>query len=217
MDEVECQKGEEENVSGNCVEPIDNCEPGYTLQNPGELYCKSCKPGFENNQTTCDEFEDPRHCDQVEFATPKICLVCEEGYDFVKGSGEDCFLVPDNCAQHNVKDECDFCEDGWSVDKKGECDHRDALPGCVEMKWGQSASDDACSTCEDGFLVTEGSCTAKTRDVDANCEEADEWGWCRECTEPMQVTSDGGCMEEKAGPENCEEHTDGVCSSCKDG
>jgi hypothetical protein len=181
---VECPKGTEENISGNCVEPIQNCEDGLTLEQQGGTYCKQCMPGFENKMDLCNELPDPENCEEVEMATPKKCLVCEKGFDQLDNdkTDENCYRVPDFCVAHGTNG-CETCEDGYDVATSGECAHRDVMEGCLKMKWGSTATGDKCEECDEGFLLEAGMCAEKTRDVDANCASADEWGWCTECAE----------------------------------
>jgi hypothetical protein len=122
--------------------------------------------------------------------------------------------VPDNCLDHS-KTGCNECAEGYDAVGDG-CDHRDEIEGCLVMNWGKNAAQDSCEECEEGYLNQEGICVEMTRDVDPNCDQADEWGWCLECAEDFSVTADGGCKDMLAGPDHCLEHKDGVCSSCEE-
>lgn len=55
--------------------------------------------------------------------------------------------------------------------------------GCLDVTWGDSAAEDACAECEDGYELDSGLCVPTPREVDENCAAADDDGWCVECAE----------------------------------
>jgi hypothetical protein len=182
----------------------------------GELYCKSCSPGFEHDgHGKCDELDDPLNCMTVVYSNPKQCSACNEGFEQV--DSQDCVAVSDNCAENGTSG-CNVCNNGFDS-VNGVCENRDLPEGCEDVNWGDSAKTDECKECLEGWELNNGRCTESTRDADPNCAPggSDSNGWCTECVEGFYPDPDGGCYQEIAGPDNCAEHTDGVCDKCEVG
>ena len=142
---------------------------GYTLQCPGDPYCRSCIKLDKNGE----------------------CRSCQYSwFNYKSGICE----VPANkieyCVEYRTSEnECKRCEIGWGVGNNGSC-FKCSL-GCADCQ-----SNGSCIACKNGILPVNNTCSQKHNLCsDPNCEICDVSDICRKCKEgfSIRINSSGLC------------------------